>query len=49
MPAKDSKTESDGFTAEERAAMKALAAEPRAEGRRAVWAAPRRNDLPVVR
>jgi uncharacterized protein YdhG (YjbR/CyaY superfamily) len=33
MPAKKSKTESDGFTAEERAAMKARAAELRAEGK----------------
>ena len=32
MPAKNSKTGSDGFTAEERAAMKARAAELRAEG-----------------
>ena len=34
MPAKNSKTESDGFTAEERAAMKERAAELRAEGRK---------------
>jgi uncharacterized protein YdhG (YjbR/CyaY superfamily) len=34
MPAKNSKTESDGFTAEERAAMKQRAAELRAEGKR---------------
>ena len=34
MPAKNSNTESDGFTAEERAAMKARAAELRAEGKR---------------
>jgi uncharacterized protein YdhG (YjbR/CyaY superfamily) len=34
MPAKNSKTESDGFTAEERAAMKARAAELRAEGKK---------------
>jgi uncharacterized protein YdhG (YjbR/CyaY superfamily) len=33
MPAKNSSTESDGFTAEERAAMKKRAAELRAEGR----------------
>ena len=33
MPAKNSSTESDGFTAEERAAMKARAAELRAEGK----------------
>jgi uncharacterized protein YdhG (YjbR/CyaY superfamily) len=33
MPAKNSATESDGFTAEERAAMKARAAELRAEGK----------------
>jgi uncharacterized protein YdhG (YjbR/CyaY superfamily) len=33
MPAKNSNTESDGFTAEERAAMKARAAELRAEGK----------------
>jgi uncharacterized protein YdhG (YjbR/CyaY superfamily) len=33
MPAKTSKTESDGFTAEERAAMKQRAAELRAEGK----------------
>ena len=33
MPAKNSITESDGFTAEERAAMKARAAELRAEGK----------------
>jgi len=34
MPAKNSKTESGGFTAEERAAMKARAAELRAEGKK---------------
>jgi uncharacterized protein YdhG (YjbR/CyaY superfamily) len=34
MPAKNSKTESGGFTAEERAAMQARAAELRAEGKR---------------
>jgi uncharacterized protein YdhG (YjbR/CyaY superfamily) len=34
MPAKTSATESDGFTAEERAAMKARAAELRAEGKK---------------
>ena len=34
MPAKNSNTESDGFTAEERAAMKARAAELRAEGKK---------------
>jgi uncharacterized protein YdhG (YjbR/CyaY superfamily) len=34
MPVKNSKTESDGFTAEERAAMKARAAELRAEGKK---------------
>jgi uncharacterized protein YdhG (YjbR/CyaY superfamily) len=34
MPAKNAKTESDGFSAEERAAMKARAAELRAEGRK---------------
>jgi uncharacterized protein YdhG (YjbR/CyaY superfamily) len=33
MSAKEAKTESDGFTAEERAAMKARAAELRAEGK----------------
>ena len=33
MPAKNSKTDPDGFTAEERAAMKARAAELRAEGK----------------
>ncbi len=33
MPAKNSKTESDGFSAEERAAMKERAAELRAEGK----------------
>jgi uncharacterized protein YdhG (YjbR/CyaY superfamily) len=33
MPAKNSKTESEGFTDEERAAMKARAAELRAEGK----------------
>jgi uncharacterized protein YdhG (YjbR/CyaY superfamily) len=33
MPAKDAKTGTDGFTAEERAAMKARAAELRAEGK----------------
>jgi uncharacterized protein YdhG (YjbR/CyaY superfamily) len=33
MPARNSITESDGFTAEERAAMKARAAELRAEGK----------------
>jgi len=35
MPAKRSQTESDGFSAEERAAMKERAAELRAEGKRA--------------
>ena len=35
MPAKNSKTESDGFTAQERAAMKERAAELRAEGKKA--------------
>ena len=34
MPAKDAKTESSGFSAEERAAMKNRAAELRAEGRK---------------
>src|SRR3954470_17660105 len=34
MPAKTSQTESDGFTAEERAAMKEHAAELRAEGKK---------------
>jgi uncharacterized protein YdhG (YjbR/CyaY superfamily) len=34
MPAKNSTSESDGFTAEERAAMKARAAELRAEGKK---------------
>ncbi len=34
MPAKSSTTESDGFTAEERAAMKERAAELRAEGKK---------------
>src|SRR5258708_15581396 len=34
MPAKNSTTESGGFTAEERAAMKARAAELRAEGKK---------------
>jgi uncharacterized protein YdhG (YjbR/CyaY superfamily) len=34
MPAKKSKTESDGFSAEERAAMKQRAAELRAEGKK---------------
>jgi uncharacterized protein YdhG (YjbR/CyaY superfamily) len=34
MPANNSKTESDGFTTEERAAMKARAAELRAEGKK---------------
>jgi uncharacterized protein YdhG (YjbR/CyaY superfamily) len=34
MPAKDTSTTSDGFTAEERAAMKERAAELRAEGKR---------------
>ena len=34
MPTKNSETESDGFTAEERAAMKARAAELRAEGKK---------------
>jgi uncharacterized protein YdhG (YjbR/CyaY superfamily) len=34
MPANDAKTEPDGFTAEERAAMKARAAELRAEGKK---------------
>ena len=33
MPAKNTRTESDGFSAEERAAMKARAAELRAEGK----------------
>src|ERR671930_410669 len=36
MPAKNSKTESDGFSAEERAAMKERAAELRAEGKKGV-------------
>jgi uncharacterized protein YdhG (YjbR/CyaY superfamily) len=34
MPVKNSKTETDGFTAEERAAMKERAAELRAEGKK---------------
>src|SRR4029079_493397 len=34
MPAKNSKTKSDGFSAEERAAMKERAAELRAEGKK---------------
>src|SRR3954462_475969 len=34
MPAKTSQTESDGFTAQERAAMKERAAELRAEGKK---------------
>src|SRR2546429_9304508 len=34
MPAKSSQTESDGFSAEERAAMKQRAAELRAEGKK---------------
>jgi uncharacterized protein YdhG (YjbR/CyaY superfamily) len=34
MPANDAKTQTDGFTAEERAAMKARAAELRAEGKK---------------
>src|SRR3982750_641997 len=34
MPARNSKTESDGFTAEERAAIKERAAELRAEGKK---------------
>jgi uncharacterized protein YdhG (YjbR/CyaY superfamily) len=34
MPARDAKTGTDGFTAEERAAMKARAAELRAEGKK---------------
>ena len=34
MPAKDTKAKSDGFTAEERAAMKERAAELRAEGKK---------------
>jgi uncharacterized protein YdhG (YjbR/CyaY superfamily) len=34
MPVQDAKTESDGFSAEERAAMKERAAELRAEGRK---------------
>jgi uncharacterized protein YdhG (YjbR/CyaY superfamily) len=34
MPAKNAKTETDGFSAEERAAMKARAAELRAEGKK---------------
>ena len=34
MPAKSAKTDSDGFTAEERAAMKERAAELRAEGKK---------------
>jgi uncharacterized protein YdhG (YjbR/CyaY superfamily) len=34
MPAKNAKVESDGFTAEERAAMKARAVELRAEGKK---------------
>jgi hypothetical protein len=34
MPAKSARTEADGFTAEERAAMKERAAELRAEGKK---------------
>ena len=39
MPAKTAKNESDGFTAEERAAMKERAAELRAEGKKGAKAA----------
>jgi uncharacterized protein YdhG (YjbR/CyaY superfamily) len=39
MPAKNAKTESDGFSAEERAAMKERAAELRAEGKKGAKAA----------
>ncbi len=42
MPAKTSQTKSDGFTAQERAAMKARAAELRAEGKKG---AKRADDL----
>ena len=45
MPAKTAKTESDGFTAEERAAMKARAAELRAEGKKG---AKKADDLQAV-
>jgi len=45
MPAKDAKTESDGFSAEERAAMKKRAAELRAEGKKG---ANKADDLQAV-
>jgi uncharacterized protein YdhG (YjbR/CyaY superfamily) len=45
MPAKNSETESDGFSAEERAAMKQRAAELRAEGKKG---AKRADELQAV-
>ena len=45
MPTKNSKTESDGFSAEERAAMKKRAAELRAESKKG---AKKANDLDAV-
>ena len=48
MPAKDSKTEPGGFSAEERAAMKARAAELRAEGKKGAKEADTNADGKVV-
>ena len=45
MPAKSAKTESDGFSAEERAAMKERAAELRAEGKKGAKKADGLQDL----
>jgi len=45
MPAKDAKTESGGFSAEERAAMKERAAELRAEGKKGAKQADGLEDL----
>jgi uncharacterized protein YdhG (YjbR/CyaY superfamily) len=45
MPTKNAKTQSDGFTAEERAAMKTRAAELRAEGKKG---AKKADDLQAV-
>ncbi len=48
MPATNATTESDGFSAQERAAMKKRAAELRAEGARS-WTASRRWHRTIVR
>src|ERR1035441_4748880 len=48
MPAKNATTESDGFSAEERAAMKKRAAELRAEGKKGVKKADGLQVLPTA-